>query len=177
MNLKMNFTFWFHNSAKRSDPIPWRSETILSFRRCNSLRDILVRTKHRRPGAFRCNRSRCKMCPFITEGTTSYTFFSANEQRRIPHHISCSSSNLIYMIQCNKCNLQYIDETKRQLSDRFGEQRRSIEKARNLHHFNHPTAVWDLFSLPDHSIKDIWTHSAELITSDGDSILRHAKDF
>ena len=76
----MNLTFWFHNSARRSDPILWRSESILSFRRCNSLHDILVRAKHRRrapktTGAFRCNKSRWKTCPFIT----SYTFYSTNE--------------------------------------------------------------------------------------------------
>ena len=51
--------------------------------------------------------------------------------------------------------MQYIGETKRQLSDRFEEQRSSIEKARNPHQFNHPTAVSDHFSLPDRSIKDI----------------------
>ena len=49
-------------------------------------------------GAFSCHRNRCKTCPYITEGTTSYTFFSTNEQRRIRHHITCSSSNLVYMI-------------------------------------------------------------------------------
>ena len=35
------------------------------------------------------------------------------------------------MIQCNKCNVQYIGETKRHLSDRFGEQRHAIEKHNN----------------------------------------------
>ena len=72
--------------------------------------------------------SRYKTCPSITEGTTSYAFFSTNEQRGIRHHITCSSSNLVYMIQCNKCNVQYIGEMKRHLSDRFGEHRRAIEK-------------------------------------------------
>ena len=33
------------------------------------------------------------------------------------------------LIQCNNCNVQYIGETKRHLSDRFGEHRRAIEKA------------------------------------------------
>ena len=42
-------------------------------------------------GAFRCHRNRCKTHPFITEGTTSYTFFSTKEQRRIRHHITCCS--------------------------------------------------------------------------------------
>ena len=125
----------------------------VSYRRCNNLRDILVRATHRRPppktpGAFRCNRSRCKTCPFITEGTTFYTFFSTNEQRQILHHISCSSSNLIYMIQCSRCKVQYIGESKSQLSDRFGEYRRAMEKAITHRHIDQPTAVSDHFTLP-----------------------------
>ena len=90
--------------------------------------------------------------------------------RRIPHHNSCSASNLIYMIQCNKCNMQYIGETKRQFSDRFGEQRRSIEKARNPYQFHHPTAVSEHFSLPDHSIKDIEIIPLELINAGGQNL-------
>ena len=61
--------------------------------------------------------------------------------------------------------MQYIGETKRQLSDRFAEHRRSIEKASNPHRFYHPTAVSDHFSLPDRSIKDIELIPLELINS------------
>ena len=32
------------------------------------------------------------------------------------------------MIQCNRCHLQYISETKRRLKDRFNEHRRSLDK-------------------------------------------------
>ena len=32
------------------------------------------------------------------------------------------------MIQCNRCNLQYIGETKRGLKDRFNEHRCTIDK-------------------------------------------------
>ena len=65
--------------------------------------DILVSAKHRgqfppqppKPqpasGTFCCHRNGFKTCPFITEGTTFYTFFSINEQRRTRDHISCSS--------------------------------------------------------------------------------------
>ena len=31
------------------------------------------------------------------------------------------------VIQCNRCNLQYIGETKRRLKDRFNEHRRTID--------------------------------------------------
>lgn len=62
-------------------------------------RDILDRANHRKPpskppGAFRWNRSWYK--------NHAYTFFSTDEQRQIWNHISFSSTNLIYMIQCNK---------------------------------------------------------------------------
>ena len=35
------------------------------------------------------------------------------------------------MIQCNRCNLQYIRETKRRLKDRFNEHRRTIDNPNN----------------------------------------------
>ena len=43
--------------------------------------------------------------------------------RCINSHITCETKNLIYMIQCNRCHLQYIGETKRRLKDRFNEQK------------------------------------------------------
>ena len=158
------------------------SPPLISFRRCNNLRDILVKAKHRRPppktpGAFRCNRNRCKTCPFITEGTEFYTFFSTNEHRSIRHHITCSSSNHIYMIQCSKCKVQYIGETKRHLSDRFGEHRREIEKALQQRHIDQPTAVSDHFTLPGHSIKNIELIPLELINSNRDGIRKAGEAF
>ena len=41
---------------------------------------------------------------------------------------STSSALLVYMIHCNKCNVQYIGEAKCHLSDSFGKHRRAIEK-------------------------------------------------
>ena len=35
---------------------------------------------------------------------------------------------VIYIIQCNCCNFQYIGETKRRLKDRFNEHRHSVDK-------------------------------------------------
>ena len=43
-------------------------------------------------------------------------------------HILGPSENVIYMVQCNRCNLQYIGETKRRLKDRFNEHRRAVDK-------------------------------------------------
>ena len=53
-------------------------------------------------------------------------FNSTGQTFKIKSHITCETSNIIYMIQCTKCNLQYIGETKRRLKDRFNEPRRPI---------------------------------------------------
>ena len=74
------------------------------------------------------------------------------------------------MIQCNKCNFQYIGETKRHLSDRFGEHKRAIEKAIAKQPIAQPTAVSDHFTLLDHSMNNIELIPLELITSVRDGI-------
>ena len=149
----------FNDSVKNAKKLS-RLVLLISYRRSKNLRDILVRAKHRKPPSkppdvFRCNRSRCKTCPFIKEGTTSYTFFSTNEERQIRHHITCSSSNLVYMIQCNKCRTQYIGETKQLASDRFGEHRRAVEKAIQKQPLDQPTAVSDHFAIAGHSLNNL----------------------
>ena len=79
-------------------------------------------------------------------------------------------SNLVFMIQCNKCNVQYIGKIKRHPSDRFGEHRRAFEKAIAKQHIDQPTAISDHFTLPAHSTDNIELVPLELITSNRDAI-------
>ena len=81
------------------------------------------------------------------------------------------------MIQCNKCNVQYIGETKRHLSHRFGEHRRAIEKAIAKQQNDQPTAVADHFTLPGHSMDNIELIPLELITSNRDAIRKAREAF
>ena len=52
--------------------------------------------------------------------------FLRGQPLKIKSHITCETPNVIYMIQCTKCNLQYIGETKRRLKDHFNELRLPI---------------------------------------------------
>ena len=65
---------------------------------------------------------------------------------------------MIYMVQCNRCKLQYIGETKRRLKDRFNEHRRTVDKTNIisksttvsehfLSHSNHPHTDMQLIPL------------------------------
>jgi len=103
---------------------------VVTFRRSPNVRDLLVTAKlssnscnPQLPSrSFRCGKN-CATCPYISHGLTTYTFFSTGETRPIKSNLTCDTKNFIYMIQCNRCNLQYIGETKRRLKDRFNEHR------------------------------------------------------
>ena len=65
-----------------------------------------------------CKNKRCRYCPHLDKSgqitsTTSGELFSCKT------NISCRSSNLIYSITCQKCNKQYVGQTKRKLGARF----------------------------------------------------------
>ena len=77
------------------------------------------------------------------------------------------------MIQCNRCNLQYIGETKRRLKDRFNEHRRTID---NPNTKSKPTTAAEHFlSSPNHTANDMQLIPIEKIFSNQDSI-RKAKE-
>ena len=86
------------------------------------------------PKITRCNDGRCKTCKFIAHNTTSYTFHNTGQTRTIHQNLSCSSDNLIHMINCKQCLKTdttlpslYIGQTGRTLRERFGEHGRGIQ--------------------------------------------------
>ena len=69
--------------------------------------------------------------------------------------LSCSSDNLVYMINCKRClktetplSSQYIGQTGRTLRERFGEHRRGIQN-------NIDESVPIHFNLPHHTLDDV----------------------
>ena len=79
------------------------------------------------------------------------------------------------MIQCNRCNLQYIGETKRRLKDRFNEHRRTIDNPNNI---SKPTTVAEHFlSNPNHTANDMQLIPIEKIFSMRDSIRKAREAF
>ena len=70
------------------------------------------------PGMFKCNKE-CHLCPFINE-----------------------TKNIAYLIQCEKCNVQYIGDTERSRKERLGEHKGYIKTDKlnedTGEHFNIP---------------------------------------
>ena len=88
--------------------------------------------------------------------------------RTIKSILTCDTKNLIHMIQCNRCTLQYIGKTKRRLKIRFNEHWYTIY---NPNTKSKPTTAAEHFlSSPNHTANDIQLISIEKILSNQDSI-------
>ena len=109
-------------------------ETLMYFRRLPNLRDKLTSAKIRFPPIDNplkprviipvCTRlGKCTYCPRIKKLDSVTSFFSKKTFmcKNLPPkcQITCEISNLIYLINCSKCGLQFIGETKRPLRQRM----------------------------------------------------------
>jgi hypothetical protein len=107
---------------------------IFGHRRPPNLRDQLVRAKitTREPPESkkmtkRCNRKNCRYCSKIdTSGSILDPYSKRTYITRC--NVTCLSQNLIYAIQCKKCNKLYVGQTKRQLTKRLYEHFRDVEQ-------------------------------------------------
>ena len=71
-------------------------------------------------------------CNSVTSNTTKFVF-------KIRQDLNCSSSNIIYLVQCKECDKQYIGQTKRSLRRRVNDHRGDILNSRKTtvsNHFN-----------------------------------------
>ena len=95
-----------------------------------------------------CNASQCYTCPFINScplvdsNSTSGVFVSNASG-------TCTSENVVYVIECKKCGRQYIGETTQSLRQRFTQHRNNIICGKNK------TPLVRHFNSPGHSISDV----------------------
>ena len=75
----------------------------------------------------KCNVRNCKTCSIFNE---NHTFISTVTGRKyhtsIGEDVTCSSTNLVYLLQCNYCKLQYVGQTCQTLRERMGGHRSGI---------------------------------------------------
>jgi hypothetical protein len=72
-----------------------------------------------------CGSSRCLTCKTI-ETTSTFTSTTFCKTHRLKSNVNCGSTNLIYLITCQKCDIQYVGETGTTLRKRFNHHRSCI---------------------------------------------------
>ena len=98
----------------------------------------------------KCGSDRCKTCNHLVEGNSftsnltkvNYNVVSPNDD------MDCGTSNVVYLISCNRCGVQYIGKTSQTLRSRFNNHRNRLKHLCDLYLYNH-------FNSDGHSLNDI----------------------
>ena len=98
----------------------FRYPPIIAFRRQKNLKDLLVwatltSTRSELRGNYQCGVSRCKTCP-ILRAMDEFFSHTTGKSYNVKFHASCKSSNIVYLITCRRCGLQYMGETSQPLN-------------------------------------------------------------
>ena len=94
----------------------------------------ITRLKYSMP----CRSKRCFTCNCI-QSDTAFLSTSNGQRFSLTHDMNCDSANIVYLITCSKCKLQYVGETSQQLRERMTGHRSCINLNKNTPigiHFN-----------------------------------------
>ena len=157
------------------NPIFNKVRIITAYSVHPNLRHILASNKlisksdtHVPRGCVKCASIRCRACNYIVE-TTTFTCTVTKRNFIILQHISCVTKNLVYLITCRLCSLQYIGETGRMLRDRINDHLSAIR-------LNKDTPIGKHFNLPLHSISHFSIMGVES-NLDGITLRRNRESF
>ena len=140
----------------------------IAFRNAKTLRNLLVRSKlkvnqPKDPGTHKCGHSLCEICPELVLGN-QFTSTNTGKSYTINFHLNCNSFNVIYLLTCKVCNMQYVGSTTTKFRLRYnqyksqinlyGEGRRDMKQKKFVEHFyseNHHGTYKDIsVQLIDH---------------------------
>ena len=133
--IKKHFHFLLA-SPKLKELFPPNS-IISSFRRSKNLKEILAPSKCRKgspesitlpsAGCFTCNKTRCDLCKNFLVNSQTFSSAKTGKTYFVRQKLSCNSANVIYLVHCKKCNLQYVGSTTTEFKVRFRNHKSSMK--------------------------------------------------
>ncbi|OCT79983.1 hypothetical protein XELAEV_18026799mg [Xenopus laevis] len=125
---------------------------FLAFRQPPNLKSLITRSALLHPtknGTYPCGKKQCKTCPHIL--TSDKIPIPDTEEYSTHGHYNCSSSNVVYLIQCTKCKTGGLN---------IGETGKSLRKRNTHHRFTITnkkldTPIGNHFNGPHYAIKDL----------------------
>ena len=98
-------------------------QPLVAFRRASNLKDSLVRAKlppvegGSVKGFFRCGKSSCQVCRFMSEGDC-FVCHSTGKEYNKGSRFDYDSSGVVYLLGCEVCGMQYVGSTFTPLCNR-----------------------------------------------------------
>ena len=130
-------------------PPPWFANIETSERdAANILQSLLEINQNAIPTVInlKCLHNKCLCCNYITN-LMYLNIFKVYPPPDISN-LNCNSTHIIYFIHCNKCQFNYVGQTKRSLKDRLNNHRSNIKT-------NKPTPIAIHFNQPQHSLTNL----------------------
>ena len=146
---------------------------IMAYSRPKNIKDVLTRSKFSLSddhvfSSKKCNRRRCSHCCNIVTDS-SFTSYITDDKFNVRCNTDCSSKDVIYIITCKKCNIQYVGETKQNVSKRMNSHRFDI---RNFSDPTYSSYVATHFNSPSHSIDDFSFMPIDNVCNDFDRLCK-----
>jgi hypothetical protein len=101
------------------------------------------------PGSRKCEKN-CKLCENLGV-TRSVMSTNTRQEMAIVDRLDCQSKNIIYIMHCDSCKIQYIGETGYTMAARFRSHRHDISKQNDTpvpFHFNDVCAPHHMIAVP-----------------------------
>lgn len=146
--------YWglFKISASESVRRLHESKPIVAYKRPTNIHDMLVHSKLSKPvesyNVTKCNRRRCTHCATINE-SDCFMSTSTSCVHKIKQNLSCTSTDVIYLITCKKCKAQYVGQTHQKCANRMNSHKFDI-----MHFPEVFTNVSEHFNSSGHTIQD-----------------------
>ena len=141
----------------------FKTKPLMGYRRLPNLKDLLPSStisydpNHKQSIHIPiCTRpGKCTYCPKLrkVDQITSFHSKQVFKCKSLPakHKVTCELGNVIYIINCNKCGLQYVGETKRPIRNRMYEHYNSVQKF----HSEKSTPASRHFTQNNHSVRNM----------------------
>jgi len=127
----------------------WNNNTNATVYRndASDIRNNALEVKRNTYKCKPCNGKKCQTCDLIS---TNSNFRSTTYNKTIPIQTDCNcdTKDIIYLITCTKCNIQYVGESGQKLRDRINNHKSTIRTGKLT-----PIAIH--FNSNDHSIENL----------------------
>ncbi|XP_070208302.1 uncharacterized protein [Littorina saxatilis] len=165
-----------HTSARMKKAVP--NPPIVGERNCYNIRNLLMPsglppsqnlTPVSSAGCHSCPG--CVLCAGHLRDTTTFSSVVTGQSFHIRDCLSCTSTNVVYLIDCEKCHgKQYVGETGQTVRRRFYGHTYTIRK-------DVDTLVAKHFRSPEHSLSDMRVTVIEQVKVDNVDIRRQRERF
>ena len=134
----------------------FKEPPLTAYKRQKNIKDSIIRAKvsmepnkrpkRKNPGMKKCGKW-CTACPFVKEGTSVQ--IDNKNKWKINQNVNCSTTNIVYLIECIKCKERYVGESERSLKCRLADHRGYVSNN------NFETATGAHFNQPGHNLSHL----------------------